>query len=183
MDPAWIAAISALGGVAVGALAEALRARASFRREKAWEVEEERRRHLEEVYEALDHVGEAYALLYGEALAFASAAPVKTSDTPRIKVPWSRLRMLVHLYLPELKGHLAIVERAGPALGSAAADVFMRGVKDPNANEPLVARMDRARVELTQSLSAMGETIAAMARSISQQRRNETVRRRITIAV
>ena len=52
MNPAWIGAISALSGVAVGAAAEAWRARLQFRREKLWELGKQMGQHLEQLYEA-----------------------------------------------------------------------------------------------------------------------------------
>ena len=58
MDGAWIGAISALSGVAIGTAADALRTRWAFRREKVWGVWEQERRHLEMVYEAVEQVRE-----------------------------------------------------------------------------------------------------------------------------
>ncbi len=102
----------------VGAVADGFRTRKAFRLEKGWLLDEERRSHLEEVYEVLERLRDAYGLLYADALRRAATQTEgKLSDAMR-PLPWARLRMLVFLYLPELKPYLADVESTGyPRVG------------------------------------------------------------------
>src|SRR5580704_12661419 len=102
MDTAWIGLIGALGGVGVGALAESWRSRVSFQREKAWAIYEERRRRLEQVYEALEQVRESYGQGYFSTVHVVRTQREHRPENPQLKVPWARIRMLVHLYTPEL---------------------------------------------------------------------------------
>src|SRR5690242_2106834 len=109
MDTAWVGTASALAAVAVTALTGEWRARRAFRREKAWTLFDEKRRRLEDLYQSLEEVGDAYGLMFAHMWL---ERPAEELDAARAKsrpIPWARLRMLVNLYMPELRHHLAIV--------------------------------------------------------------------------
>lgn len=136
-----VGAASALGGVLVGAFGEAFRSRLAFRREKASLLQDERKAHLEDVYEVLEGLRDAYSILYADALrAAALGTPGHLSQAMK-PVPWARLRMLVFLYLPELQQFLEEVELTGPKFGSAATDVMTAG--NPGKNQQLIIRLDQ----------------------------------------
>jgi hypothetical protein len=166
IDPTIIGAASALGGVLVGALAEGIRARLAFRREKSWVIHEERRAHLEEVYEVLERLREAYSLIYADALRTLAIGPSDKPGQFMKPVPWARLRMLVFLYLPELKAQLADIELTGPKLGSAAADAMMEASGSPARKQQVVTTLDHALSDLTKTVDAMRDQIVIHSRAI-----------------
>jgi hypothetical protein len=172
VDPAWTGAISALAGVAVGAVAEALRARASFKREKAWSLYEQRRQRLEYAYEALEQLRESYGQAYAHALHVVGTQTMPP-DQPRTAVPWSRLRMLIHLYLPELIGQLQVVELTGRRMGSALGAAVMDSSLDTARNQVLIFDLDKALADLNGAVDAMRDAIvrdsAELAASAMQQ--------------
>ena len=166
-DPTLVGAASALGGVIVGALAESLRARLAFRREKGWELEEDRKKHLEEIYEVLERFRETYSLMYAEALRIAATQTAGTLSQAMKPVPWARLRMLVFLYLPELRAHLDDIELTGPKLGTAAADAIMHSSANAARNMQLVSALDTALNDLTKAVDAMRDRIVDLSRAVA----------------
>jgi len=167
VDNAWIGAIIALGGVVVGTIGEAWRSRAAFRREKGWTVMEERRRRLEELYQALDDVGEIYSLEYIEKVTILNLqAPSSTRELR--KIPWAKLRMLVALYHPELLVFLQKVEMAGGDLGSTIGDAIMKYTIDVAKNQmSLIPPMAAAMGKLNSAVEEMKASIVAASRKLS----------------
>ena len=163
MGSAWIGAVSALGGVIIGIAAEALRARAAFRREKDWDLHEFERTHLEAVYEALDEVRSGYARTFHDTISMVETRKVTLPDADENKpIPWSRLRMLVHLYLPELRDELAKVEEAGPAFGKAMAKAIVKMPADASANKQLRADLFDDFRQFTAVAEAMRDQIVSL---------------------
>lgn len=169
MDPAWIGAISALGGIVVGAGAETLRSQWAFKREKRWTVHDERRRHLEMVYEALEQLRESYGYGVGSTIRAVRTGKLENhSGAP--KAPWARLRMLVHLYAPGLTERLAAVERTGPELGSKMGWAVMKQAGNPLHDEPLLDEMMTALAAFAAAVDAMRDEIVGSSRALDAER-------------
>lgn len=177
---AWIGVVSALGGVAVGGIVQGLSARAMFRREKTWTLGEQRKTRLEDVYEALDQLRQAYSDLWFSAMILvelepATRAALNAKDPSKfelsVKVPWARLRMLVNMHFPELETTLAVVEVAGPNLGVAAAHINNNAGQTAQIDVMLSARLNRARDELTAATKAMEARIVSMSDEIALQQK------------
>lgn len=168
MDTAWIGVVSALAGVMVGGIVESFRARAAFRRERSWALFDERRQHLEHIYEALEELQEAYGLVYADALLAIKRG--RRSDIELRRVPWARLRMLTHLYAPQLIHRLDVVDRRGPALGQAAAYAVMLASGDPVENSRLVDSMSAALSDLSTAVEHLRRDIVAESRRIAKER-------------
>jgi hypothetical protein len=124
-----------LVGVVIGGLltagAEALRARGTFKREKSWQVLEERRRRLEQIYEAVEAHRTSYQVAVLRLVARTTGQPLDKEALdalggPGGKFPIARLRMLVNLYAPRLRGALADVERSTKDDYGAAFIAVMR---------------------------------------------------------
>lgn len=113
--------VGVLAGVLITSLSEALRATASFRREKSWDLVRERLDRLEQIYVATEEHREAFSAHHTGVLQQLIRGELNSSPGP--KVPWARLRMLVNLYAPELRGELRTlgqeVEVFGRELGVA----------------------------------------------------------------
>ena len=159
--------MSALAGVVVGGVIEWWRTRSTFRREKGWELNEERRRRLEHLYEALEEVVEGYNLAYAEMIMILSSGQPPRLERPRPKIPWARLRMLVNLYAPELMSDLELVQRAGGKMGSALGEGVMNSSLDAVANQALANTLDTALGELTQAVNTMRDAIVEASRLLS----------------
>lgn len=166
MDPAWIGAISALLGVAVGTTAEAIRSRLAFQRDKQWEAIEERRRRLELIYEAVVQVGESYS---------SSAMPIVMEMTMGARtsrevdsgnVPWAPLRMLVNLYWPSLLPYLEEVEEAGPRVGVSMGKAVMEASGDRSHDAILGDSIMKELDRLSLATTKMKEAIVNESRSI-----------------
>jgi len=116
-------ALIGMAGVVLGALVttlvELVRSRTGFAREKSWELYEERRRRIERIYEAVEDHRAAYRDLFTKALA--TVEDLEAHQGPFTPVPWPRLRILVHLYEPDMLPELAVLERTGNELGKQAA--------------------------------------------------------------
>jgi hypothetical protein len=169
MMPAWIAAISALGGVLVGGLVQGFLARAAYRRQTALTVYQDRKARLEDLYEALEQLRESYGQGYGETVYVMGTQQPPNRSRPVTSVPWARLRMLVHLHAPELQAQLAAVEAAGPALGSAIANAIMKTQPSPAVNAPLLAAMAAALGNLTAAVDAMRDAIVDSAKRLAHE--------------
>ena len=109
VDTAWVGVIGALGGVVVAALAEGVRAWLAFRREKRWSLHDERRAHLEAVYESLEQFREVCGRWLANTMRTLATGTHETLELPAKAIPWSRMQMLVHFYVPELKPYLVCV--------------------------------------------------------------------------
>jgi hypothetical protein len=168
MDAAWVGVVGALGGVVVGALAEGLRARAAFKREKHWTVREQLRQRLEMVYEALEQLRQSY----GEGVAQTSYVmrfgKQPTTQRPTLEAPWARLRMLVHLYTPWLTTHLEAVEATGRAVGASMGKAIVAQKGDLAHDEPYVERMFDAMRPLDAAINKMRDEIVASTRRLDQ---------------
>jgi hypothetical protein len=119
-----IGAGAAFGGVAATAIVAALRERAAFRREKRWTSYEARRAHLEQIYTTAEEHREAYRRAMTNAIGMLGGVAI--SREWMMQVPTARLRMLVHLYEPDLIPELARLERAAEAFGAAIADAVAK---------------------------------------------------------
>lgn len=168
MDAAWVGVVGALGGVIVGAIAEALRTRASFKREKGWAVRDERRSYLEELWSKLDALNAGYNALIARAnrskewVALTHQLPVDPD------LPWDRVRLLIALYLPEYSRRLVVLESAGLELDEALRNVESRSFALPS--EQMHASLMDAAAEFDQALEAAREAIAVETRAITDAR-------------
>lgn len=168
MDPAWIGVVGALGGVLVGGIAESIRARFAFRREKRWSGVEEKRRRLEMIYEALEQVGESYGHNLAPLLAELATGNKVTQPSEVPKVPWAHLRMLVNLYRPSLLSQLAEVETAGPLVGEAMARGIMGRSGDRQRDIILGERIMSEYTKLTKAIATMRNAIVEESRMLDQ---------------
>ncbi len=169
MEVAWIGIVGVLAGLVIGGYLEGRRAVSAFRRERAWEINVDRRRRLEVVYEAVEEVAEAYVLWYGEAIFIANNQRPPDREAPRIKVPWAKLRMLVSLYLPDLKDHLAHLYGRGHELGSEIAKTVMESSTDPATNRDLIAGMEAAWQLFNAAADAFRDTVVKQSTALSQK--------------
>jgi hypothetical protein len=165
MDNPWIGAVSALGGVLVGGVSEAIRARLAFRRDKGWAALEAKRKHLEDVYETLELLADSYGQGVGGVM-FALIQGKAREGHVDPKAPWSRLRMLVHLYTPWLAPHLKLVEEKGPELGAAMGNGIMAQSGDRRRDEALVDELLLAAKPFSAAVAAMREAIVASSREL-----------------
>jgi hypothetical protein len=161
VDPAWIGFIGVLAGVIVSSLAEAFRTSRSFKREKIWAVRDERRQYLEELWTRLDELKSGYDILYGRAVR--PLEWVSSSRMETVVLPWPRVRLIVALYLPELKLMLSSLESAGDAFDEAfrGTESGMPGLITTryedlaDASEDFDAAIERARLKITEETSAI----------------------------
>jgi hypothetical protein len=170
LDPAWVGVVGALSGVVVGALAEGIRARLSFQREKGWALEDERKQHLEDTYEALEQFREIYGLWYASALRTVATSEPSALKLPDRAVPWSHMQMLVHLYLPELKVHLKDIETTGPALGGAIADAPRKALPSAAHYAAATAPLDHAYNDLDTAVNVMRDKIVELSDASSARK-------------
>ena len=166
MDATTIGAASALAGVVVGSLAEGLRARSAFRRDKAWALYDLDRSHVEAACQALDEVKEAYGIAYGKALYTVATQSVPTSERPQITVPWARLSMLVSLYLPQLRERFAAVHKAGCDLGASMGDAIMKSGANPAIDNALMAAMGTSLKTFNDAVDLMRNDIVLLSHNL-----------------
>jgi hypothetical protein len=165
MDNPWIGAVSALGGVLVGGIAEAIRSRGAFRRDKAWTTLQTRRQHLEDVYETLELLAESYGQGVGGVM-FAISQGKASDRHVDTKAPWARLRMLVHLYTPSLVSHLIVIEEKGPELGAAMGKGIMAQSGDHRRDAALIDEVLLAAKPFSAAVASMREAIVASSREL-----------------
>ena len=165
MDNPWIGAVSALGGVLVGGIAEAVRARGAFRRDKGWVALQAQRQHLENVYETLELLADSYGQGVGGVMFVISQGKAREGHVDT-KAPWARLRMLVHLYTPWLVPHLTLVEEKGPELGAAMGKGIMAQSGDRRHDAALVDELLLAAKPFSAAVAAMREAIIASSREL-----------------
>jgi hypothetical protein len=161
--------MGALGGVAVGSGAEILRSRWTFQREKKWAAWDEQKHQLEMVYEALEQVRESYGFGVGNAVFAIRTGKQGQSISDAPKVPWARLRMLVHLYCPWLLSDLLRVESTGPVLGSAMARAIMEQTGNPQKDEPNIDTVMTALRSLNEAIDQMRESIVHGSRELESK--------------
>jgi hypothetical protein len=155
MDTAWVGVVGALGGVIVGAFAQARIAAATFKREKFWALTDEKRARLENVWEALDRVRQSYFESYQE---FSRLIDASEPVLPRISAnaDWAHLRMLVFLYLPGLIPDLDAAQDAGLRLGQEYVRVtsasFARFLKKGETLTILAERPEDFEVDLAHTV-------------------------------
>ncbi|MDP9176692.1 MAG: hypothetical protein M3O61_03330 [Gemmatimonadota bacterium] len=177
MDTAWVGVIGALGGVIVGAIAEGWRSAATFRREKAWSRNDERRQRLEQLYEALDQVSESYGHTVARLMLSLHTGKLEAGMAPDIKVPWSRLKMLVHFYFPEFSGLLARVEEAGlQGVGAAVGNAFQQISANERTRTAVGNSLFAATEKLDAALNFMRSAIVAECQKLDSSARRVTKR-------
>jgi len=160
MVEALLPAVAALAGVAVGVIAEAWRSRIGFMREKAWQLFEEQRRRLEQIYEALAEVGEIYSSAWIQAVAaLAGSRPVLPD--PIAKIPWSRLEMLVRLYVPDLQPQLSAIHDLAPDIGFALTDGLSSQMASTGEKQQLSLNLNETNDKLMKGIQAMRDAIVA----------------------
>jgi hypothetical protein len=179
VDAAWIGAISALGGVAVGSLAEWLRARAAFDRDKAWTVYEERRGRIEQIYELLEGMRKHYADAFTNgALAIGDLentgaevfAPTRHFTAPSEEdiARWAKLRMVVHLYAPSYVQHLSDLDTAAARTSFAVQKAEMHhALSRPDLQ--LRSELQTQYSELNRILDTMLNDLVAESRQITAE--------------
>ena len=119
MDKEWIGAISALAGVALASIADAYRTRGAFKREKIWAVRDERREYLEELWTRLDELRSGYETLFNRARHTQEWVSMHAEQAETPDLPWSRVRLIVALYLAEYDTLFMSLEMAGSELDEA----------------------------------------------------------------
>jgi hypothetical protein len=165
MDNAWLGVVGALGGVLVGATAEAIRATWAFRREKIWASLGEQRLHLEAIYETLEELRDSYGQGVGGVM-FAVTQGKMREGASDMKAPWARLRMLVHLYAPWLVKELGEVERTGPLLGAAMGEGIMHQSGDKRRDGDLLGKVLRANSSFSEAVDLMRDAIVEGSRRL-----------------
>jgi hypothetical protein len=100
----WLGAAAALAGVAIGALADGLRSRAAFWRERRWDHRRETALRLEDLFTALEEIHHRTSVHVTEAI-LALAAGKSKLDIEGPVMPYSKVAMIVGLYLPHLASH------------------------------------------------------------------------------
>lgn len=168
MEPVWIGTISALAGVLLGSIADFLRVRYTFRRERTWELEHEQGRRLERLYESVEELRESYGLAVADMILKLSQ-PQAVEREIRCKVPWSRLRLLINLYAPDLRPRLQVLTKTGNSLGAVLADCVVQGSADPQANTDLLAKLKAASDNLNDAADALCEDIVANSRHLADR--------------
>jgi hypothetical protein len=174
MDSVWVGTIGVLGGVVVGAASQAWLARASFKREKAWAESDEQRARLERVWAAVDQVEEGYNYTYREMMTMLAAKKLSVPTFPEGKIPWTHLRLLVHLYLPRLIPQLDALYDAGNKFGIAAGvgvGMAIEGGADEAATKKLVAASKKTFGE---AVKTMKDAILAESEELNKQRQRVT---------
>jgi hypothetical protein len=170
MNTAWIAVAGTLGGVVVTIVADAWRTRQAFRREKAWALFEAERRHLEQVYEALEQLREEYTGRYVEVRHYLTTCQPKSSGAEQSRVPWAHLRMLVHLYVPGVSDHLQSVERESLNLTGAIDEAVDGAGGGLFSNKgPLRDALDESYNRFFAAASTMRDTIVQRSRDLGAQ--------------
>jgi hypothetical protein len=164
MDSSWVGVIGTLSGLVVGALIESARSKLSFSRERHWARLEEQRHHLEAVYETLEKTRESYNATVADAAYHVSQGKPPANPSSASKVPWVRLRLLVHLYAPTLGPMLKVVEKAGPLVAITAIDVTLGARRTQPVKERL-ERLQRVSDAFTTTVDNMRDAIVALSRS------------------
>jgi hypothetical protein len=173
MDAALIGLAGVVVGILLNTLSDLARSRAAFQRDKAWGLLEDKRRRIEATYEAVEHHREAYGELLTSALVV--MAGQKTLITNLTKVPWPKLRMLVHLYLPEMLPELDAIEKAGNHFGTEASRMIGNpslANTDQGRRAPLEAydQLHKAYDDFVVKLVTLGATLASSAAQATQPR-------------
>lgn len=171
MAEALLPAVAALAGVAIGAIAEAWRSRITFKREKAWELFAEQRRQLEQIYETLSEIGEGYSSAWIEALTVL-ADPRTVRRDSFAKLPWSRLEMLVHLYVPELKTQLSAIQDLAPEMGFALTNALSRQMASPAETRQLSSKLNEVNEKLMKAIQVMRDAIVARSQMLEDNVRS-----------
>jgi hypothetical protein len=174
MDSVWVGTIGALGGVVVGAVSQAWLARASFKREKAWAESDEQRARLERVWAAVDQVEEGLYHTHREMSAMLAAKKLSAPTFPEGKIPWTHLRLLVHLYLPQLIPELDALNDAGNKLGISAGvgiGMAIEGQIDAAAAKNFAAT---AKKTFSDAVKTMKDAILAESEKLTRERQRYT---------
>lgn len=154
----------ALAGVAVGAAAQWLMGWTSFKRDKSWAIREERRAHIEELWEALEQTQDSLDQSAAKAaLALRGNAPVR--DIASDKIPWARMRLLVSLYLPEFSMSLIGVKLKGDRVGEFLAQAVI--AREPRPVSELISNLRTASEELDMAITTLKSEMIDQARDIS----------------
>jgi hypothetical protein len=162
MDTAIIAASSALAGIIVGGVVQAVRDDRQFRREKWWAQQERTRQRLEDIYSAVILHREAYHQVLMRAVLELTMGKEPPGD--QVPIPWEKLSMLVGLYAPELEPWLQRIEREGPELGEAATRSVLSSDRTADSTKKSV-------MELHRRFSALADTYSGVLRSLQSASR------------
>ncbi len=175
MDPAWIGLIGGLGGGAIGlcgvvvaSVAEARRSNAEFKREKAWTLSEENRSRLERLYETLEEIRDGYNSAYVTTVHVLATQTAPQRELVTSTMPWTRLRMLVNLYFPELKDRLNEVDKGQEELGGALAEAIMESSGDRAKNARLLAKVDAVYTTFRGAADGMREAVVDQSRKLAR---------------
>lgn len=158
----------------VGAASQAWLARASFKREKAWAESDEQRARLERVWEAVDRVEDGLNHSHREMMAMLAAKKLSVPTFPEGKIPWTHLRLLVHLYLSQLIPQLDALQDAGNKFGIAAGvgvGMAVEGRIDEAAATKLAAASKKTFGE---AVKTMKDAILAESERLNKQRQRYT---------
>jgi hypothetical protein len=131
-DTAWAVA-GTLGGVIIGGLLEYFRNRASFKRERGWEMREAQRERLERIFELLYEIEEAYGLTVGRHSVIAATGEPPSPDWEMKKIPWAELAVLTNLYHPELVEEVDALKDTSGSLAMVCVQSANSKASDVNA--------------------------------------------------
>lgn len=170
---ALIGAGAALAGVIIAGIIAAIRSRAESRSANAWRLYDDRRAHLEQVYEALEQVRESYGYLILQAEARARAQQLPGFEVT--KIPWARLLMLANLYVPDLLPAIKAVERVGTQqVAIACADALIEGSSDPKTAARLTIAIREASAALHTAVTAASDQIIAESARLAAETQNRS---------
>lgn len=172
LNPAWIGFAGVLVGGLVTGIVQFFLSRGTFRPEKAWALYEQRRAHLEQVYQTLEEFRATYGSEYTDVFHVARGGELPTTTKVQREVPWSRLGMLVHLYVPDLVPHLAALSKATEAVADALLAVMAKG--SPTAVRAIMEQYNRAMGGVNSAVDAAQKHIVAEAARLATETRVRT---------
>jgi hypothetical protein len=132
----------------------------------------------------METLNDAYAMAFADTVRAVSTGQLRQTTDSSAKIPWARLRMLVHLYAPQLVDHLRAIESAGPKLGRALGLAIMEHGSDPRQNSRLLDDAMRESDGLNRAIGDMRDAIvresldleARSAKAIGETRGSPLVR-------
>lgn len=161
---AWVGVVGVLAGVAVGALAEGLRSKAAFWRERRWEAHREGTRRVEELFTAIEEIHLLVSVSAVEAMvALTAGQAAKGSNGP--VVPCSKVAMIVGLYLPALASHRDSLFTARDEIGKVLVSCVVHRNATRDVKDNVLLQLRRASRDFDAACDAFRSALAEVARS------------------
>jgi hypothetical protein len=161
---AWLGLIGALAGVVVGALSEALRSKSTFWRERRWEARQERRKRLEEAFEAIGEIRQATTKLTGN-VGVALLHSLKEVDLSTPPVPYTRMSMLASLYLPELAAEVQGLLKARDAFMLVLYHCLEQRTASKDSRDKALERLKVASLAVDSQCDTVLASLSSLART------------------